>query len=119
VPTRNVSAGIVIEGARLHFDTVQMPIDIMDAHFRSFSQAAVSPGAGGGIAILKSFGDNIVLKSGSVEPMDCLRYSLNIPLSVLIPLESGSSCAIAWTMLSPSCGTLSYREHDSISLAAS
>jgi hypothetical protein len=30
-----------------------------------------------GIAILKSFGDNIVLKSGSVEPMDCLRYSLN------------------------------------------
>ena len=68
------------------FDTVQMPINIMDAHFRSFSQAVVPRAQAEGIAILgmKSFGDNVILKSGAVEPMDCLRYSLNIPLSVLI-----------------------------------
>jgi predicted aldo/keto reductase-like oxidoreductase len=69
-----------------HFDTVQMPINIMDAHFRSFSQAVVPRALDEGIAILgmKSFGDNIILKSGAVEPMDCLRYSLNVPVSVLI-----------------------------------
>jgi hypothetical protein len=33
---------------------------------------------------MKSFGDNIILKSGVVKPMDCLRYSLNVPVSVLI-----------------------------------
>ena len=33
---------------------------------------------------MKSFGDGIILKSGAVEPMDCLHYSLNVPVSVLI-----------------------------------
>jgi hypothetical protein len=33
---------------------------------------------------MKSFGDGIILKSGAVEPMDCLHYSLNLPISVLI-----------------------------------
>ena len=69
-----------------HFDTVQMPINIMDAHFRSFSQLVVSRALEEKIAVLgmKTFGDQIILKSGAVEPMDCLHYSLNIPISVLI-----------------------------------
>jgi hypothetical protein len=33
---------------------------------------------------MKSFGDAIILKSGAVEPIDCLHYSLNVPVSVLI-----------------------------------
>jgi uncharacterized protein len=33
---------------------------------------------------MKSLGDGIILKSGVVEPMDCLHYSLNVPVSVLI-----------------------------------
>jgi hypothetical protein len=33
---------------------------------------------------MKCFGNGIILKSGAVEPMDCLRYSLNLPVSVLI-----------------------------------
>jgi aryl-alcohol dehydrogenase-like predicted oxidoreductase len=69
-----------------HFDTVQMPINIMDAHFRSFSQLVVPRALEEKIGVLgmKSFGSGIILKSGVVEPMDCLHYSLNIPLSVLI-----------------------------------
>ncbi len=69
-----------------HFDTVQMPINVMDAHFRSFAQLVVPEAINQKIAVLgmKSFGDNIILKSGVVEPMDCLRYSLNVPVSVLI-----------------------------------
>jgi hypothetical protein len=69
-----------------HFDTVQMPINIMDAHFRSFSQVVVPEALSQKIGVLgmKSFGDAIILKSGAVEPMDCLHYSLNLPISVLI-----------------------------------
>ena len=69
-----------------HFDTVQMPVNIMDAHFRSFSQLVVPEAMRQKVAVLgmKCFGDGIILKSGAVEPMDCLHYSLNVPVSVLI-----------------------------------
>lgn len=69
-----------------HFDTVQMPINIMDAHFRSFARFVVPRASQEKIGVLgmKSFGDGIILKSGAVEPMDCLHYSLNLPISVLI-----------------------------------
>lgn len=69
-----------------HFDTVQMPINIMDAHFRSFSQMVVPEAVRQNIAVLgmKSFGNGIILKSGAVQPTDCLHYSLNLPISVLI-----------------------------------
>jgi uncharacterized protein len=69
-----------------HFDTVQMPVNIMDAHFRSFSQLVVPEALCQKVAVLgmKCFGDGIILKSGAVEPMDCLHYSLNVPISVLI-----------------------------------
>ena len=69
-----------------HFDTVQMPINIMDAHFRSFSQLVVPEAIKQRIGVLgmKCFGNGIILKSGVVEPMDCLHYSLNLPISVLI-----------------------------------
>ena len=65
-----------------HFDTVQMPINIMDAHFRSFAQLVVPEAMKRKIAVLgmKCFGDQIILKSGVVEPMDCLNYSLNVPV---------------------------------------
>jgi hypothetical protein len=69
-----------------HFDTVQMPINIMDAHYRSFSQLVVPQALEQKIGVLgmKCFGDEIILKSGAVQPIDCLQYSLNVPVSVLI-----------------------------------
>ena len=69
-----------------HFDTVQMPINVMDAHFRSFAQLVVPRALEEKIGVLgmKCFGDNVILKSGVVQPMDCLRYSLNVPVSVQI-----------------------------------
>jgi uncharacterized protein len=68
------------------FDTVQMPINIMDAHFRSFSQFVVSQAVKQQIGVLgmKCFGSGVILKSAVVEPVDCLHYSLNLPISVLI-----------------------------------
>ncbi len=69
-----------------HFDTVQMPINVMDAHYRSFGQLVAPPAIEQGIGILgmKSLGDGVILKSGTVSAVECLNFSLSLPVSVLI-----------------------------------
>ena len=69
-----------------HFDTVQMPINVMDAHYRSFGQLVAPPAVEQGIGILgmKSLGDTVILKSGTVTAAECLNFSLSLPVSVLI-----------------------------------
>src|SRR6266481_4003305 len=69
-----------------HFDTVQMPINVMDAHFRSFT-AQVMPVAlkqGIGVLAMKTFGDPYILKSNTVQPIEALHYGLTLPVSVVI-----------------------------------
>jgi uncharacterized protein len=69
-----------------HFDTVQMPINVMDAHFRSF-QNEVMPVAlkqGIGVLAMKTFGDPYILKSNTVQPIEALHYGLTQPVSVVI-----------------------------------
>jgi uncharacterized protein len=69
-----------------HFDTVQMPINVMDAHFRSFTHQVMPVALRQGIGVLamKTFGDSFILKSNTVQPMEALRYGLTQPISVLI-----------------------------------
>jgi predicted aldo/keto reductase-like oxidoreductase len=68
------------------FDTVQMPVNLMDGHFRSFSKLVVPEAQTMGIAILgmKSMGSGVILKSSAVSAEDCLRYALSQPTSVVI-----------------------------------
>ncbi len=81
----------MLETAAKHgfqFDTVQMPLNVMDAHFRSFAQLVVPKLVEQQIGVLgmKPFcgGDGIALKSKTVEPIECLHYALNLPTSVVI-----------------------------------
>ena len=69
-----------------HFDTCQMPLNLMDAHFRSFGHSVLPKLVEQGIAVLgmKSMGDGNILKSGRVTPVECLHYALNLPTSVVI-----------------------------------
>ncbi len=71
-----------------HFDTAQMPLNVMDAHFRSFAQLVVPRlvADGTGVLGMKAFcgGDGIALKSNTVSAMECLHYALNLPTSVVI-----------------------------------
>jgi aryl-alcohol dehydrogenase-like predicted oxidoreductase len=68
------------------FDTVQMPLNLMDAHYRSFSREVVPELVERNIGILgmKSMANGILLKSNTVTPIECLHYALNLPTSVLI-----------------------------------
>ncbi len=69
-----------------HFDSCQMPLNVMDAHFRSFAQQVLPKLVEQGIAVLgmKPMGDGNVLKSGMVTPIECLHYALNLPTTVVI-----------------------------------
>src|SRR3982074_114276 len=68
------------------FDTAQMPLNVMDAHYRSFERLAVPEAGRHGIGVLgmKSMGNGIILKSKTVTPTECLHYALNLPTSVVI-----------------------------------
>ena len=69
------------------FDAVQMPLNVMDAHFRSFAHLVLPYLVEHGIAVLgmKSFADSVLLKSGApITPIEYLHYSLNLPTSVVI-----------------------------------
>lgn len=69
-----------------HFDTVQMPLNLMDAHFRSFAKMVVPEAVAQGIAILgmKSMGSGVLLKSNTATPKEYIDYALNLPTSVVI-----------------------------------
>jgi predicted aldo/keto reductase-like oxidoreductase len=68
------------------FDTVQMPLNVMDAHFSSFTDKVLPMLVKQGIGILgmKPLGGGFILKSGAVTPIECLHYAMNLPTSVVI-----------------------------------
>ncbi len=69
-----------------HFDTVQMPVNAMDAHFRSFTHNVipVAQKAGTGVLAMKTFGDGYILRSGAIDPVQALHYGMSQPVSVVI-----------------------------------
>ena len=71
---------------KFHFDAVQMPLNVMDAHYRSFEKNVLPVLVEKGIAVLgmKSLGSGIILESKIVTPMECIHYAMNLPTSVVI-----------------------------------
>src|ERR1700686_2855301 len=70
----------------LDFDPVQLPLNLMDAHFRSFAQMVLPELVKQNIGVLgmKSMGDGVILKSNTVTPIEWLHYALSLPTSVVI-----------------------------------
>jgi aryl-alcohol dehydrogenase-like predicted oxidoreductase len=68
------------------FDTVQMPLNVMDAHYRSFGKQVLPELVKQNIGVLgmKSMANGILLKSKTVTPIECLHYAMNLPTSVVI-----------------------------------
>ncbi|HEX2674886.1 MAG TPA: aldo/keto reductase, partial [Polyangiaceae bacterium] len=79
----------MLEAARkagFSFDTVQMPLNVFDAHYKSFEKNVLPVLQARGIGVLgmKSMGSGDILKSGVVQAEECLRYALSLPTSVVI-----------------------------------
>ena len=71
---------------QFRFDTVQMPLNVMDAHFDSFEKNVLPVLVENDIGVLgmKPMGDHIILNSKTVSPVECLHYAMNLPTSVVI-----------------------------------
>jgi predicted aldo/keto reductase-like oxidoreductase len=73
-----------------HFDTVQMPVNVLDAHFRSFIQQVLPVAQQHGTAVLgmKAFGDHFILdamqQNKIATPIEMLRYCLSLPIATQI-----------------------------------
>ena len=68
------------------FDAVQMPLNVMDAHFDSFERIVLPILVRHEIGVLgmKSMGDQFILESQAVTPIECLHYAMSLPTSVVI-----------------------------------
>ncbi len=68
------------------FDTVQMPLNVMDAHYNSFEKKVLPALLERKIGVLgmKPMGDHVILDSGAVTAEECLRYAMSLPVSVTI-----------------------------------
>jgi len=71
---------------KFHFDAAQMPLNVMDAHFRSFGQAVVPVLLKEGIGVLgmKPLASGAILDSKTVSAVECLHYAMSLPTSVVI-----------------------------------
>ena len=63
------------------FDTVQMPINVLDAHYRSFEREVITVALRDGTAVLgmKPMGAGLILMSGAANAEECLRYAMSVP----------------------------------------
>jgi aryl-alcohol dehydrogenase-like predicted oxidoreductase len=103
----------MLDVARAHgtrFDTVQLPLNVMDPHFRSFETNLLPRLVAEDIGVLgmKPFGAGQILSSGVVTAEECLRYSLTLPTSVVVTgcetlgvLEQALAFAIGFAPMSP------------------
>lgn len=69
-----------------HFDTVQLPLNVMDPHYRSFEKMVVPVLLEKGIAVLgmKPLGSGQILDSKAVSAVECLHYAMSLPTSTVI-----------------------------------
>ncbi len=68
------------------FDTVQMPLNVMDAHYRSFEKMVLPELVKQNIGVLamKTLANGTIMESKVVSAIECLQYAMNLPSSVVI-----------------------------------
>ena len=68
------------------FDAVQMPLNVMDAHFDSFQKLVLPVLEKHNIGALgmKPMGDGIILQSNTATPVECLQYAMNLKVTTVI-----------------------------------
>jgi hypothetical protein len=71
---------------QFNFDAVQMPLNVMDAHYDSFEKKVLPVLLKHKIGVLgmKPMGDHIILESKTASAVECLHYALSLPTSVVI-----------------------------------
>ncbi len=76
----------VADQHNFYFDTVQMPLNVMDAHFDSFEQGVLPVALAHGTAVMgmKAFGDPFIVDTKAVSPIEMLQYPMSLPIALQI-----------------------------------
>jgi len=76
----------VADQHNFRFDTLQMPLNVMDAHYHSFEKIVLPlvQQKQMGILGMKPMGDPFILESKTVSARECLHYAMSLPVSVTI-----------------------------------
>jgi len=103
----------MLEVARAHgfaFDAVQLPLNVMDAHFRSFEGRVLPTLLAEGVGVLgmKSMAAGRIVEGGAATALECLHYAMNLPTSVVITgidklelVDQAAEAAASFRPLSP------------------
>jgi len=92
------------------FDAVQMPLNVMDAHYRSFEKMVlpVLVEKNIGVLAMKTLGAGKILDAKKVSAVECLHYAMNLPTSVVITgcesvgvLDQAVNAALTFKPLAP------------------
>jgi uncharacterized protein len=97
------------------FDAVQMPLNVMDAHYNSFEKKVLPVLLKDDIGVLgmKPMGDHFILESKTATAVECLHYAMNLPTSVVI-----TGCDSLPTLTQALQAARSFHPLDSSQLAA-
>ncbi len=102
----------MLETAAQHgftFDTVQMPVNVMDAHFRSFGRQVIPKAHATATAVLgmKPLGSGLILRAGVASADECRRWAMSQPVAVQITgcetmgvLEQALAAALGFSPMS-------------------
>lgn len=80
----------MLDTAKAHdvqFDAVQMPLNVLDAQFRSFRRQVLPRAVSEGLAVLgmKPMGGGVIVENtDKVTAQDCLHFALHLPTSTVI-----------------------------------
>ncbi|HDR72947.1 MAG TPA: aldo/keto reductase [Methanoculleus sp.] len=80
------------------WDTVQMPLNVLDAHFRSFEHEVLPVLVERGIGVIgmKPFSAGTVFDTNTVTAIEALHYAMNLPTDVVVTgMESRADLAQA------------------------
>ena len=69
-----------------HFDSCQMPLNVLDYHFRSFAHQVVPRLVAEKTAVLgmKPLASGLMFELSQIDAVECLHYALNLPTSVVM-----------------------------------
>ena len=76
----------IARGNGFQFDTLQMPLNLLDAHFNSFEKKVLPVALKEGIGVLgmKPICSGVLLQTKTVTAVECLHYVMSLPVSVVI-----------------------------------
>lgn len=71
---------------KFHFDTVQLPLNLMDYHFDSFEKSVLPVLIKQDIGVIgmKPLGGGIILRNPAFKAVHCLQYAMSLPVSVTV-----------------------------------